>query len=56
METPVIRNAKAFPGAPARVRMSAAIGVEPSEQTSRTVATIRVRPSPRIEGPNKVSN
>ncbi len=54
METPVIRNAKLFPGALARVRISAAIGVDPSEQTSMMVATTSVRPRPASVGPKRV--
>ena len=51
LETPVIRKAKLLPGALALVNMSAAIGLEPSEQTSIKVATNTVIPKPKIEGP-----
>ena len=56
MATPAIRKVKALPGAPARVSRSAAIGLEPSEQTSITVVAARVSASPSRVGPKYCEN
>ena len=49
-----MRKANEFPGAFALVRISAAIGVDPSLQTSRMVAIRTVSPSPAIVGPKRM--
>ena len=43
VETPVIKKAKLLPGAFALVSRSAAIGVEPSEQTSTMIEEFALR-------------
>ena len=54
MATPAIRKVKLLPGAAALVRISAAMGVEPSEQTSMRVAATSVSNRPMAVGPNRV--